>query len=62
VLARLREGISLLRRPDYLLELVAATPGLEPPHLTEPWLWSQEEAVMLAYAVLFRRADSEAGT
>jgi hypothetical protein len=56
VQARLREGVALLRRPDYLVDLVAGTPALEGPKVTEPWRWEQEDAVMLAYGVLFRRA------
>jgi hypothetical protein len=59
VTSRLREGVSLLRRPAYLVELIAATPALGAAQLTEPWLWSQEEALMLAYAVLFRRDERE---
>jgi hypothetical protein len=55
VLARLREGVLLLRRPDYLVQLVSSTATLEAPRLTEPWLWAHEDAVMLAYGVLFRR-------
>jgi len=59
VMGRLREGVSLLRRPDFLMELVAGTAALEGPKLTEPWLWPQEDALMLAYGVLFSRCAAE---
>jgi hypothetical protein len=58
VRARLAGGALALRRPDYLIALVAETPGLVDARLTEPWLWSQPAALSLAYAVLFRREDA----
>jgi hypothetical protein len=55
---RLRDGVLLLRRPDFLREVLEA-PALarlvESPRLTEPWLWSQESGDQLAYALMFRR-------
>ena len=55
---RLSEGVARLRNPAYLLELLQQPPLpdlLEDVRVTDPWLWSVEQADMLAYAVVFRR-------
>ncbi len=58
---RLRNGSVLLRNPQSLLTLLHephSTSLLEYPEITQPWLWTVEDAVMLAYAILFRRKAS----
>jgi hypothetical protein len=60
-LASVRDGVSLLRKPDFLMQLLAAPPFsalIEPPRLTEPWLWTQAGSESIAYAILFRRRDA----
>jgi hypothetical protein len=55
---RLSEGVARLRNPAYLLELLQQPPLpdlLEDVRVTDPWLWSVDQADMLAYAIIFRR-------
>jgi hypothetical protein len=55
---RLRNGPILLRNPQFLLTLVHE-PSLaslfERPDITQPWLWTVEDGVMLVYAISMRR-------
>src|SRR5207249_8125244 len=49
LLRNLRDGVMRLRDPAFLLELLQAAPSdrLTAARLTEPWLWTVEQAVML---------------
>jgi hypothetical protein len=52
----------LVRNPDpgMLVAALQAQLGeaIEPPRITEPWLWDLGPAVQLVYAVLFRRTEA----
>src|SRR5439155_5330247 len=56
-------GLVLLRNPEFLLTLVHQ-PSIASlvlrPEITEPWLWTVEDGVMLVYAVSMRRRASAA--
>jgi hypothetical protein len=57
-LASVRDGVSLLRKPDFLMRLLATPPFaalIEPPRRTEPWSWTQAGSESIAYGILFRR-------
>ncbi len=60
VVERLSDGVARLRNPAFLLQLLQTPPRadvLEDVRVTDPWLWSVEQADMLAYAVIFRRRE-----
>jgi hypothetical protein len=58
---RLRNGPMLLRNPQFLLTLVhepSVASLVERPNITQPWLWTVEDGVMLVYAISMRRRAS----
>ncbi len=58
---RLRNGPMLLRNPQFLLSLLhepEIAAKIERPEITQPWLWTVEDSVMLVYAVLLRKRAS----